>query len=35
MAMLNDDNDMSMMNIDANILYDIKDYVGTSNTLES
>jgi hypothetical protein len=34
MEMMNDDNDTSMMNIDAN-MDDLKDYVGTSNILES
>jgi hypothetical protein len=35
MEMTNDDNDMSMMNIDANVLDYIKYFVGTSNILES
>ena len=35
MEMTNDDNDMSMMNVDANILDDIKYYVGKSDILES
>jgi hypothetical protein len=34
MTMTNDDNEMSIMNVDAN-MDDIKDYVGTSNILES
>jgi hypothetical protein len=35
MEMANDDNDTSMMNIDANVLDDLKDYVGTLDILES
>jgi hypothetical protein len=35
MAMTDDDNDTPMMNIDANILDDLKDYVGTLGILES
>jgi hypothetical protein len=35
MEMMNDDNDMSMMNVDENVLDDLKDYVGTSYILES
>ena len=35
MEMTNDDNDTSMMNIDAHVLYDLKYYVGTSNILKS
>jgi hypothetical protein len=34
MEMMNDDNDMSMMNVDANV-DDLKYYVGTSDILES
>jgi hypothetical protein len=34
MEMENDDNEMCMMNIDAN-MDDLKDYVGTSDILES
>jgi hypothetical protein len=34
MAMTNDDNDTSKMSIDANV-YDLKDYVGTLDILES
>ena len=34
MAMTNDDNEMSIMNVDAN-MEDLKDYVGTSDILES
>jgi hypothetical protein len=34
MEMMNDDNDTSMMNVDANV-DDLKDYVGTSDILES
>jgi hypothetical protein len=33
MEMKNDDNDMSMMKIDANVLDDIKYYVGTLDVL--
>jgi len=34
MEMMNDDNDTSMMNVDANV-GDLKYYVGTSDILES
>jgi hypothetical protein len=35
MEMTNDDNDTSMMNIDENVLDNLKDYVGKSDILES
>jgi hypothetical protein len=34
MEMMNDDNEMSIMNVDAN-MDDLKDYVGTSDILKS
>jgi hypothetical protein len=35
MEMLNDDNDTSMMNVNENVLDYLKDYLGTSDILES
>jgi hypothetical protein len=34
MAMMNDENETCMMNVDENV-DDLKDYVGTSDILES
>ena len=34
MTMMNDENDMSMMNVDENVMNDIKYYVGTLDILE-